>query len=246
MKRWWYLLILIPLLLVGGFIIWAETGPTAMPEAIGALESDSIVEVEDDEWLVFRPAAGEPSTGLIIYPGGRVDPAAYAPLARDIAAEGHLVVIVPMPLNMAFLGANRALEVMEAFPEISSWAVGGHSLGGAMAANFADGNPDLVKGLALWAAYPAQSDDLSDQDLKVTSVYGTNDGLATLDDIRDSEALLPPDTRWVAIEGGNHSQFGWFGFQSGDNPAEISREDQQAQVVLATVDLLNSLLDTGR
>jgi hypothetical protein len=229
-----------------GFVVWAETGPEAMPEAEAALVSDSLVEVEDNGWIVFRPAGGETTTGLIIYPGGRVDPVAYAPLARDIAAEGHLVVIVPMPLNLAFLGANRALEVMEAYPEIEAWAVGGHSLGGAMAANFADSHPEAVEGLALWAAYPAGSDDLSDQELIVTSIYGTNDGLVTLDEIRDSELLLPADVRWVAIEGGNHGQFGYFGPQPGDNPAEISREDQQAQIVQAMLGLMNALKNVGR
>ena len=175
-----------------------------------------------------------------------MDPGAYAPLARAIAAEGYLVVIVPMPLNLAFLARNRALEVMEEFPEISFWAVGGHSLGGAMAANFANSHPETVKGLALWAAYPAQSDDLSDQDLTVTSIYGTKDGLASLDEIRASELLLPPDVRWVAIEGGNHGQFGWYGPQSGDNLAAISREAQQAQVAQATLEMLSAMSDRGR
>lgn len=244
MRRWW-LLLLIPLALVLGFAVWALTGPGAMPEAQAAISPDSLVEVDADRWLVFYPAGVAPTTGLILYPGGRVDPVAYAPLARAIAAEGYLVVIVPMPLNLAFLAPNRALEVMEEFPEISSWAVGGHSLGGAMAANFADSHPEAVKGLALWASYPAQSDDLSDQDLIVTSIYGTKDGLASLDEIRASELLMPSDVRWVAIEGGNHGQFGWYGPQSGDNPAAISREAQQAQVVQATLEMLNAMSDRG-
>lgn len=245
MRRWWWILLLIPVLLALGFVAWALTGPQAMPEAQVALASDSLVEVDAEKWLVFRPVDQQPTTGLILYPGGRVDPSAYAPIARDIAAEGYLVVIVPMPLNLAFLAPNRALEVMEEYPEISTWAVGGHSLGGAMAANFAGGHPAAVQGLVLWGAYPAQSDDLSDQDLPVTSVYGTNDGLATLDEILASETLLPPDARWVAVEGGNHGQFGWYGSQSGDNPAAISRESQQAQVVQATLEMLSAMSNGG-
>lgn len=242
MRRWWWLLLFVPVILALGFVVWALTGPRAMPEAQAALASDSLVEVEAGKWLVFRPVDQEPTTGLIFYPGGRVDPSAYAPLARDIAAQGYLVVIVPMPLNLAFLAPNEAHEVMEEFPEVSTWAVGGHSLGGAMAANFANSQPGAVQGLVLLGSYPAQSNDLSDQDLSVTSIYGTDDGLATVDEIFGSEALFPPDARWVAIEGGNHGQFGWYGSpQSGDNPAAISRESQQAQVVQATSELLNSL-----
>lgn len=246
MKRLWWLLLIIPLLLTLGFVIWALTGPGAMPEAEAALTSDSLVDVDTDRWLVFHPASGDPSTGLIFYPGARVDPVAYAPLAQAIAAEGYLVVIAPMPLNLAFLAPNRALEVMDAYPEISSWAVGGHSLGGAMAANFAANHPEEVAGLALWAAYPGQSDDLSNQDLIVTSIYGTNDGLASLDEIRASESLLPLDTSWVAIQGGNHGQFGWYGSQSGDNPAGVSREDQHAQIVQATLEMLSAVSGRGR
>ena len=247
MRRWWWLLSipLILMFLAVGFAMWALAGPGAMDEARASLISDSAVDVDADGTLVFTPAGSDPATGLIIYPGGRVDPAAYAPLAREIAAQGFLVAIVPMPLNLAVLGPDRALEVIDAFPEITTWAIGGHSLGGAMAANFAAGHPGLVEGLALWAAYPAAADDLSGQELVVSSVYGTNDGLTSLEDIRDSEALLPPDTRWTEIQGGNHAQFGWYGPQSGDNPADISREDQQAQIVQATLEMLGAIPSGG-
>jgi len=98
-----------------------------------------------------------------------------------------------------------------------------------------------VKGLLLWASYPAASDDLSDLDLAVISIYGTLDGLASEEEVVDSRDLLPADTRWVAVEGGNHAQFAWYGPQSGDNPATISRDDQQELVVAATLDLLARL-----
>ncbi len=152
------------MLIVGaaGFILWAETPAGAMPEAQAALQSEGDVRVEmDGRWIVFTPADSEPTTGLIFYPGGRVDPRAYAPAARQIAAEGYLVAIVPMPLNLAVFGADAAADVMKAYPEIQNWAIGGHSLGGAMAASFAKDHSDEISGLALWAAYPASSDDLS-------------------------------------------------------------------------------------
>jgi hypothetical protein len=111
-----------------------------------------------------------------------------------------------------------------------------------MAARFAHGHPSTVHGLVLWASYPAASDDLSDRgDLAVASIYGTLDGLATEDKIAASRPLLPPDTRWVAIEGGNHAQFGWYGPQPGDNPATIGREAQQRETVAATLALLNAV-----
>jgi dienelactone hydrolase len=231
-------LLLPPILGLAAFVIWAGTGPGPMPEALAALESDAQVDVETEPWLVFRPANQDPSVGLILYPGGRVDPRAYAPTARAIAEEGYLVVIVPMPLDLAVLAPGRAAAVMATFPGIESWAVGGHSLGGAMAANYVHSNPEAARGLVLWAAYPGADDDLSGTQLAASSIYGTRDGLATPDKIDASRPLLPPGTAWTAIEGGNHAQFGWYGPQPGDNEATISREEQQTQIVAATLQLL--------
>jgi hypothetical protein len=98
-----------------------------------------------------------------------------------------------------------------------------------------------VGGLVLWAAYPASNNSLADRVLRVTSVYGTEDGVATPDTIEASRPLLPPSTHWVPIQGGNHAQFGWYGPQPGDGVATISRAAQQEQAVAGTVDLLRAL-----
>ena len=240
-KKWLWLVLLVPVLAFSGFIGWAETGPGPMPEAQMAMQSNAQVQVTNSPWLTFQPVDVQATTGLIFYPGGRVDPRAYAPAAQAIAEQGYLVVIVPMPLNLAVLSPNRAEAVITAHPEIQHWVVGGHSLGGAMAANFAYEHPGQLEGLALWASYPASNDDLSTSNLKVVSIYGTQDGLATAEKIEASHALLPANTQWVAIEGGNHTQFGWYGPQSGDNPASISRQKQQQEVVAATLGLLKSM-----
>jgi hypothetical protein len=234
---------LLTMILLGGagFMIWASMPSQPMPEAIAALVADGRVSVDDQTWWVFKPANSDPRSGLIFYPGGRVDARAYAPLARSIAESGYLVVIVPMPLNLAIFGSNRAQEVIDTYPAVQYWTIGGHSLGGAMAARFAYQNPASVQGLVLMASYPASSDDLSDYDLKVLSIFGTRDAVMADGSIEDSRALLPADTRWAAIEGGNHAQFGWYGSQSGDGQATISRPEQQAAVVGETLQLLHDL-----
>jgi hypothetical protein len=225
-----------------GFVVFSKIRTAApLPEAIDALESSADVVVTTEKRLVFEPRGTRAETGLVIYPGGYVDPRAYAPVAHGIAARGFLVTIVPMPFNLAVLGAGRAANVMADFPEIEQWAVGGHSLGGAMAAQFAHGNPAQVAGLVLWAAYPPDGNPLQDSDLAVLSIYGTRDGITTLDETEASRALLPPDTVFVAIEGGNHAGFGSYGPQSGDGTATMERSQQQAQVVDATASFLREL-----
>jgi dienelactone hydrolase len=241
LKRRLWLLLLIPLalilLFVGGFVVWAQTPYQPVPEAERYLDSSDTVEVVTGGWLIFRPKGINPHTGLIFYPGGRVDPRAYAPAAHDIAASGYLVVIPRMPLNLAVFSPNQADEIIARFPGVEAWAVGGHSLGGAMAAQYAYSHD--VDGLVLWASYPASSTNLSGRALKVVSIYGSLDSGAN--DMRAAESLLPSDTTWVVIEGGNHSQFGWYGLQAGDSAAGISADEQHRITVEATVALLASL-----
>ncbi len=234
MKLIWKILIGIAaliLLAIAGFSLWAYTPAAPMQEALAAMESNSSVEVTRDGWITFTPANGEPDTGVIFYPGGRVDHRAYAPLMSELADNGYLVALVPMPFNLAVFGSESASEVIAAHPEIENWVIGGHSLGGAMAASFVYNNPGVVDGLFFLAAYPAGSQSLADSAVNVLSISGTKDGLANQEKIAASIPLLPQDTIFYPIQGGNHAQFGWYGPQSGDFPAEITREDQQLLVL---------------
>lgn len=233
---------IILLLALVGFVVWAANPLGPEEQALAALESDEIVTVSRGEFIVFKPTEIDPETGLIFYPGGRVDYRSYAPVLHEIAADGYLVVLVPAPLNLMVFAPNKADEVIPQYPEVAHWAVGGHSLGGAMAAQYASSHGDTVEGLVLWASYPASNNDLSESGLRVLSIYGTLDmgGRKPFD---DSRALLPVDTTWLVIQGGNHAQFGDYGSQPGDNSAMISATDQQAQVVITTTEFLDSLDD---
>ncbi len=219
-KRVLLVLLVILIIAAAGFTIWAYTPLGPMPEALAAMQSGNGIAVQESPWLSFTPAGKLPTTGFIIYPGGRVDYRSYAPAARAIAEQGYLAVIVPMPFNLAVFGSGKASDVMKAHPEITRWAIGGHSLGGAMAAKYIYDNPDAVEGLGLWAAYPATNNSLAELPLKVTSVSASNDGLATPAKIEASRPYLPPSTQWLQIEGGNHAGFGYYGPQNGDGQAD--------------------------
>lgn len=222
-----------------GFSIWAYTPLGPMEEALAALETSSDVVVEQGDWIVFSPVNNKKNSALIIYPGGRVDPRSYAPAAHEIAAMGIQTIIVPMPFNLAVFGSEKAVEVIEQFPDIDHWFIAGHSLGGSMAARFALNHLEDVDGLVLWAAYPASGDDFKNTNLETASIFGKLDGLVSAEDIQSARSLLPDSNSETMIEGGNHSQFGWYGDQPGDNPAGISREVQQSHVLDATLQILN-------
>jgi len=228
--------------LVGG-LAWFFSPQPLLPEATAALASSPAASFsEEATGLTYTPVGASPTTGLILYPGAKVPAAGYAPTARAIAEEGYLVVVVPMPLNFAIFGVDAASGVIAAHPDITRWVIGGHSLGGAMAAQYAADNPGAVTGLALCGAYSAS--DLAASGLAASSVYGSLDAAAPKIEDPATQALLPATTVYDRIEGGNHEQCGWYTGQPNDPPATVTREDQQIRIVTAWLALLQAIAST--
>src|SRR6056297_1273982 len=191
--------------------------------AINDMKGTDEVQVSEGQFIVFEPLHGT-EIGLIFYPGAKVDPPAYAPLALRLAKEGIMTVIVPMPMNLAIFGSNRADEVLEAYPDIDKWFMVGHSHGGSIAGNYLFTNADRFQGFILLASFSGR--DLSDKDISVLSIAASEDGIITLNDIKNKAHLLPETAEHVIIEGGNHAQFGDYGWQEGDSEAKIAAEEQ--------------------
>jgi len=230
------------LLGVIGFITWGLTPLGPDNEALGAMESNANVTVKDSgNFIVFTPTSNKPITGFIFYPGGHIDYRSYAPIAQEIASHGYMVSIVRMPLSLAVFGINKADEVITAYPDMRYWVIGGHSLGGSMAASYADKHRDKMQGLVLWASYPMTSDNLSSTNLKGLTTFGSNDQVMDRDNFNATRPLLPPGTIMRVIQGGNHAQFGNYGLQPGDGTATISAADQQTQAADLTVRLLRAV-----
>lgn len=222
---------------VVAFFAWTSTAYEPSVAAMASMKSDKVVTVEEDDLIIFKPNDVTPTKGFIFYPGGLVEPEAYSTLCREIAQEGYLVVIAPMPLNLAVFSPDKADSIIERFNDIDTWAIGGHSLGGVMASNYAAGN-SKIKGVALYASYP-QGDILKNSDKKVVSIYGSNDGVADLNSVKNAQ--IPKDSKLIEIEGGNHGQFGSYGEQDGDNKATISGDEQIKEAAKYTVELLNEI-----
>lgn len=208
----------------------------ADPVAEDALLSDAAVTVtERGGGWVFAPK--DPSAGLIFYPGGKVENTAYAPLLHALAEDGILCVLVKMPCNLAVLDPNAAKGIPEDFPEVKDWYIGGHSLGGAMAASYASRHADTVKGLVLLAAYSTA--DLTGSGLRVYTTYGSEDGVLDREKYAAYRNNLPPDTTEVVLSGGCHAGFGSYGVQKGDGTPTLSAEEQQQQTADAVAAWMN-------
>lgn len=222
---------------LAAIVVWL-TPAVATERALEAFASDAAVTVTDSRQdTVYRPSAPVSEAGLVFYPGGKVDPRAYAVLARGIAERGYPVVVLKCPLNLALL-CPRAADDYLAGP---GWTVGGHSLGGVEAGiDVAAGA--AFDGLLFWASYPI--DDVSGRAIEVTTVSGTRDPLSTPTEIEEAAVLLPPDAVWVQIAGGIHSFFGDYGEQAGDGDPTISREAAQQQIIAASLNLLARVTGT--
>jgi len=225
-----------------GFMIWGLTPLGPADEAMAAMESNANVTVQENgNFIVFIPTSNTPITGFILYPGGHVDSRSYAPISQEIASRGYMVSIVKMPLSLAVFGIDKADNVITAYPDMRYWVIGGHSLGGSMAASYAKKHTFKVQGVAFWASYPVTSDDLSSTDLKGLSVYGSNDQVLNMDTYNQTLPLLPYGTIMEVIDGGNHAQFGNYGPQPGDGTATISSADQQLQAADLTARLMRAV-----
>ena len=237
--RWLLLVPALLIVLLGGFTIWGLTplGPT--DSALEALESDSTVTVEHaDEGWVFTPTGDNATHGYVFYPGGRVDPRSYAPYARALAQRDCVVVISEMPLALAVLGPNAATAAIENNPEVATWTIGGHSLGGVLAAQYAARNLDTIDGLVLLASYPQSSSPLAESGLRVATLVGTQDTVVNRESWEAARLLLPQDTRFLEIKGANHAQFGDYGPQPGDTTDPDMSAAEQLRVAVSETSLV--------
>jgi pimeloyl-ACP methyl ester carboxylesterase len=213
------------------------------------LKSDARVEVVDrSTTLEFLPTAGTSETAMVFICGSGIAAEAYAPLLRPLADEGVPVFVVRLPYRFAPFESHKqqAVDIVRALPkqhpEYTRWVVAGHSLGAALACRVVRTDAGSFDAMVLVGTTHPKQDNLSYLKIPVTKVYGNSDGIATSNDVVANAHLLPAHTRWVEIEGANHSQFGHYGHQLMDRTATISRESQQQQtreVLFATITEIN-------
>ena len=222
----------------------------ATDTALQALASDSSVTVVDTPTQVaLIPSADVGATGFLFQPGAKVDARAYVSALRPLALAGHVVVIAKQPLGIAFLATNAIDSARSEFPNVTKWVVGGHSLGGTVAALQATGaqvqssdsgsaSVAPIVGLVLFASYPAA--DMSNSNMPVLSLSGEKDGLSTPGAIAASRPNLPSSTTFIEIPGANHASFGDYGMQFGDGVATANLANSHAAITKATLDFVNA------
>lgn len=224
-------------IIVGGCAVYLNDYYRADLDAIAVSDSDDgfVQRTHDDESVAFIPT--KIRAGFIFYPGGKVEHTAYVPLMRMLASKGILCVIAKMPFNLAVLDINAAEELCELYPEVDDWYIGGHSLGGSMAASHLADNSSKYNGLVLLGAYSTA--DISDKNLRVLSIYGSEDKVMDREKYEENISNLPSGFREVVIEGGCHAYFGMYGAQDGDGKPSISHKEQiavTAEHILALID----------
>lgn len=204
-------------------LLWVASGSyKTQPEADKYLKSSGEVTVRELSDALFFDGPGT-EKALIFYPGALVEHTAYAPIMYELAKEGVDCFIVQMPCNLAIFGSKKAAKILKDYG-YAEWYIGGHSLGGVMASNFAMKNADTFKGILLLASYPAT--DLSKTDLKILSLYGSEDKVLSSEKFTEAQTLMPKDYTEIRIDGGNHAGFGCYGAQKGDGEASISQLSQ--------------------
>ena len=191
---------------------------------------------EQNGYISFLPE--NPVAGFIFYPGGKVACEAYAPLLYKCAQAGILCVMPRMPLNLAVFGIDRADGIQKRYPQISKWYIGGHSLGGSMAAQYLSAHSDAFDGLILLASYSAS--DLHDSNISVLSVYGSEDHVLNMNKYQVNKKNLPDDLTEKIIPGGIHSYFGMYGLQKGDGTPAVSNSNQLDMTVQLIVSWIGS------
>lgn len=230
-KKLWIIIVCIVFAVVIGCGIYLGDYYPADEQALQALVSDDRVTVSElkDGSVLFAPS--EPTAGFVFYPGAKVEHIAYAPLMRGLAEEGIQCILIKMPFNLAIFDKNAADGICEQYPEIKTWYLGGHSLGGSMAASYLAEHEEEFEGLCLFASYSLE--DLSTMDLDVFSIYGTQDQVLNMEKYEQYRVNLPLDMKEQKIDGGCHAYFGNYGEQKGDGVSAITPEEQQSITVKA-------------
>ena len=188
----------------------------------------------DNGTVVLEPEGAE--TGFIFYPGGKVEHTAYIPLMRACADKGILCVLVEMPFRLAVFDVNAAEGICQQYPDVKQWYIGGHSLGGSMAAAYLADHTAEFDGLVLLGSYSTA--DLSATDLKVLSVYGSEDRVMSREKYGQYRTNLPDSMTEIVLDGGCHAYFGMYGAQSGDGVPTLTNEAQIALTAEAIAELL--------
>lgn len=232
-------ILIILTILVAAFIWYVNDDYDATDIAQAALVSSEKVEVTDGNPVQLVPKEESQSeTGIIFYPGGKVEADAYAPLMQALAGEGYATFLVEMPFGLAVFDVEAAAQIITDNPNVTNWFIAGHSLGGSMAALFAEKNLPDLSGLIMLAAYSTV--DLSQTELSVLSIYGSEDQVIDAEKVDEFRPMLPENSAEIVIEGGNHAQFGSYGPQEGDGEAAITPESQHQQTVEAIKEFIES------
>jgi len=212
-------------LLAGAFFIYVSDYYKADDFVLQTMKS---AEIKTEGNLTILSPTVPSEKGIIFYPGAKVEETAYLPLLEKLRQNGITCVLVKMPFRLAFFNSDAADDIFQKLPEIKQWYIAGHSLGGAMASNYASKHQDKLNGLILLSAYIYGDIPIE----KTVTIYGSEDTVLNKSKIDYTENVF-------VIEGGNHAQFGNYGKQKGDGNAAITTDEQQEKAAETILSFIN-------
>lgn len=212
-------------------------------------ESNYLNFTENSRYMFMIPKSNTGiDTGIIFYPGGLVDEKSYLPLLVELCKYGYGVYILKSLFKLPILNQNGAENIIKE-NYFEKYVLMGHSLGGTAMLKYFSKQTELsnkIEDIILLSSYSDGSyifdstkNDNYRRDIDMLSIVGTNDKIINIKRYENDKSNLDGDTKYLLIDGGNHSYFGNYGSQHKDGKATISIEQQQYFVLSEVVKFLN-------
>ena len=237
LRLWLNILIPVAFVLVGtasSFLIYLNIYYHATDEVNPYLQSSALVEVcEDSRYYLFDNVENK-DKAIVFYGGAKVEEKSYAPMLSKLAEHGVDVYLVKMPFRLALFDLSASDSILSSNPYSAAYLMG-HSLGGTSASICLSKTAQHYEGIIFLASYPNQ--ELDDK-YKALSIYGSEDAVLNRKQYEERSSYFPEGYQTQIIEGGNHANFAYYGNQSGDNAATITREQQIDLTVSYVADFL--------
>ena len=196
--------------------------------------SDNVIALED-----LDQAGDVKTTGFIFYGDHRVQRESYLPLMIALSDLGYSVYLPTTFGNIPILNLEGAEYVSRTYTHVKNWYIVAHGKACPVAAKYASSHASKLRGLIFLGGY--SKTDLTDTNLRLLSITGTNDTVLDTERFLSAQANDPKDTIYYEINGGNHTGFTDTHLIRKDTEAAIPADEQ----IRLTVSAIEAFITSG-